>query len=109
MTGWVVLIFALIVFLGGIVGYVNAGSVASLVMGVAFATLLSVSAFAIFNGKTLGYYTALLGSSLLAAFFLYRFVSSFKLMPAGLMCLLSVAVLTILLCKRSTLIKSYTK
>lgn len=96
-----ILIYALIVFLGGIFGYVKAGSVPSLVMGVSFAAILGISAFVLFNGKKYGFYTATTATLLLAIFFLYRFLLTYKIMPAGLMCLISVAVLAILLFKRT--------
>ena len=73
LNGWITLIYALIIFLGGIFGYVKAESVPSLIMGVSFATILSMSAFMMFNEKLKGYLTALGGSSLLLAFFTYRF------------------------------------
>lgn len=102
-TGWIVLTYALLVFLGGIFGYVKAGSTASLIMGVAFAVALSTSAFAMFNEKKIGFTTAIITTLILAAFFLYRFAISFNFMPAGLMSLLSLAVLAILFVKKAKL------
>lgn len=102
-TGWIVLIYALIVFLGGIFGYVKAESVPSLVMGVIFAVILSTSAFALLNEKWIGMRAAIAATALLAAFFIYRFILTFKFMPPGLMALLSIAVLAFLLLKRSRL------
>ena len=99
-TGWIVLTYALLVFLGGIFGYVKAGSAASLIMGVAFAVALSSSAFAMFNEKSIGFIIASISTALLAAFFLYRFAISFNFMPAGLMSLLSIAVLAVLYSRR---------
>lgn len=96
-TGWIVLTYALIVFLGGIFGYVKAGSVPSLVMGVSFAAILGISAFIMSNGKKYGFSIAFAATAILTAFFLYRFLVTYKFMPAGLMCLISVAVLCWLL------------
>ena len=96
VTGWL----TLIVFLGGIFGYVKADSVPSLIMGVLFATILSVSAFMMFNQKKIGFYTGVTSSFVLFAFFLYRFVLTYKVMPAGLMCVLSLIVFVVLLLKR---------
>ena len=102
-TGWLVLIYALIVFLGGIFGYVKADSVPSLVMGVIFAVILSTSAFALLNEKWIGMKIALGATAFLAAFFIYRFFLSFKVMPAGVMAILSLAVLAYLFMKRARL------
>lgn len=99
-TGWIILAYALLVFLGGIFGYVKAGSTASLIMGVAFAVALSSSAFAMLNEKSIGFIIALISTALLAAFFLYRFAISYNFMPAGLMALLSLAVLAVLYTRR---------
>lgn len=102
-TGWIVLTYALLVFLGGIFGYVKAESTASLIMGVAFAVALSTSAFAMFNEKKIGFSMAIITTLILAAFFLYRFALSFNFMPAGLMSILSLAVLAILFVKKAKL------
>lgn len=99
--GWLVLIYGLIVFLGGIFGYVKAESVPSLVAGVVFAVALSTAAFALLNEKWIGMTLALASTALLSAFFLYRFVHTHKFMPAGLMALLSLLVLAFLIYKRT--------
>lgn len=99
-TGWIVLGYALLVFLGGIFGYVKAGSTASLIMGVTFAVALSTSAFAMFNEKKIGFSTAITTTALLVAFFIYRFAITYKFMPAGLMGLISLIILAILFAKR---------
>lgn len=99
--GWMVLAYALLVFLGGIFGYIKAGSTASLVMGVAFAVALSTSAFAMLNEKKLGHTMAVITTFILAAFFLYRFILTAHFMPAGLMTALSLITLILLVFKRS--------
>jgi uncharacterized membrane protein (UPF0136 family) len=107
--GWTILAYALLVFLGGIFGYVKAGSTASLVMGVAFAVALSISAFALLNEKKMGFAIGLITTLLLTAFFLYRFTVTLNFMPAGLMSLLSLATLTILFLKKPKLTDSSSK
>lgn len=103
LTGWIVLIYALIVFLGGIFGYIKAESVPSLIAGVLFAVILSTGAFALMNEKWIGMQIAIATTVLLGAFFLYRFTLSYKFMPAGLMVVLSAAMLAYLLIKRKSL------
>lgn len=105
-TGWMILAYALLVFLGGIFGYIKAGSTASLIMGVIFAVALSTSAFAMFNEKSIGFMMASTATSILAAFFLYRFFLSYKFMPSGLMSLCSLIVLAILYFSRHKLRRS---
>lgn len=79
-------IYALFLFVGGLIGHYKAGSFASLVMGSAFALVFGILAFQ--KGKVVNYIT--LGLTLvLLIFFGYRYSLSFKFMPAGLMCLLS--------------------
>jgi len=102
-TGWIILAYALLVFLGGIFGYVYKGSTASLIMGVVFAVALSSSAFAMFNEKSIGFIVATITTILLAAFFLYRFAITYSFMPAGLMSILSLGVLTILFIRKNKL------
>ncbi|HEV8050918.1 MAG TPA: TMEM14 family protein [Parachlamydiaceae bacterium] len=102
-TGWIVLTYALLVFLGGIFGYVKAESTASLIMGVAFAVALSSSAFAMFNEKNIGFIIASISTALLAAFFIYRFALTYSFMPAGMMSVLSLAVLAVLYSRRAKL------
>lgn len=102
-TGWLVLVYALIVFLGGIFGYVKAESVPSLVTGVVAAVVLSTGAFALLNEKWIGMQLAIGATGLLTAFFIYRFFLAYKFMPAGLMAILSLIVLSLLIVKCSRL------
>ena len=102
-TGWIILTYALLVFLGGIFGYVYKGSTASLIMGVIFAVALSSSAFAMFNEKSIGFIIALITTFILAAFFIYRFALTYSFMPAGLMSILSLGVLAILFIRKNRL------
>jgi uncharacterized membrane protein (UPF0136 family) len=99
--GIVVLAYAFLVLVGGIIGYVKAQSAVSLMTGVLSSLFLSISAFSLFKGKRIGFFFSLLLTGLLTAFFAYRLLMSHSFMPAGLMCLVSLAVLaTLLACKR---------
>ncbi len=95
MTGWIVFTYALIVLAGGIAGYFKAGSSASLIMGSVFGLLLIGSAWIILKKKMVGEYCALGLLILLDAFFIFRYLRTFHFLPAGLMSLLSLAVLII--------------
>lgn len=82
-------IYALLVLIGGVIGFVKSGSTASIVMGSIFGLLLLLSSFLIHKKLVWGLYLSILLTAFLALFFGYRFMNSYKFMPAGLMCILS--------------------
>src|SRR5262249_53292363 len=84
------IIFGLLTIAGGIVGYVKAGSVASIVAGAITGGLLLVAAFLLPEHRVAGLATALIISFLLAAQFVPKFVRTGRVMPAGIMSVLSV-------------------
>lgn len=96
----ITIIYALIVFAGGIIGYLTAGSVPSLIMGSAFGLLLLGSGWALVQRSTLGYFSATTLSAILALFFAYRFILTWKVMPAGMMAILSLVVVGMFLSSR---------
>jgi uncharacterized membrane protein (UPF0136 family) len=83
-------IFGVLTIAGGIVGYVKAGSVASIIAGVITGVLLLVAAFLLPQHAIIGLITAGIVSLLLAAQFAPKFVRTGRVMPAGLMSVLSV-------------------
>jgi len=84
------IVFGLLTIAGGIVGYVKAGSVASIIAGSITGVLLLVAAFLLPEHRTAGLATALIISLLLAAQFVPKFLRTGKVMPAGMMSVLSV-------------------
>ncbi len=92
--------YALFVLVGGLIGYVKAGSLASLTMGCFFSALLFLCAFAIYRKSVLGHVLTLALTSFLLLFFGFRFFQKLVFMPAGLMVLLSIGLLSILLIKK---------
>ena len=84
------ILFGVLTIAGGIVGYVKAGSVASIIAGSITGVLLLVAAFLLPAHRGLGLATALVISLLLAGQFVPKFFSTHKVMPAGLMSVLSV-------------------
>jgi uncharacterized membrane protein (UPF0136 family) len=84
------IVFGLLTIAGGIVGYVKAGSVASIVAGSITGVLLLVAAFLLPEHRAPGLATALIVSLLLAAQFVPKFLRSGTVMPAGVMSVLSV-------------------
>ena len=84
------IIFGVLTIAGGIVGYVKAGSVASIIAGSITGVLLLVAAFLLPEHRAIGLAIALIVSLLLAAQFVPKFIRTGKVMPAGMMSILSV-------------------
>jgi len=84
------IIFGLLTIAGGVVGYVKAGSVASIIAGSITGILLLVAAFVMPEHRVAGLATALIVSLLLAAYFTRKYLSTGAVMPAGIMSVLSI-------------------
>ena len=84
------IVFGVLTIIGGIVGYVKAGSVASIIAGSITGVLLLVGAFLLPEHRAAGLATALIISLLLAAQFIPKLLRTGRVLPAGIMSLLSV-------------------
>jgi len=84
------LVFGVLTIAGGIMGYVKARSVASIIAGTITGILLIVAAYFLPTQREIGLVLALLTSAILAGQFIPRFLRTRRMMPAGLMSLLSV-------------------
>jgi uncharacterized membrane protein (UPF0136 family) len=84
------IIFGLLTIVGGVIGYVKAGSTASIVAGAISGIVLLVAAYLLPGNVALGLVIAGLVSIALAARFIPAFMKTGKIMPAGLMAALSV-------------------
>jgi uncharacterized membrane protein (UPF0136 family) len=84
------ILFGVLTIAGGIVGYVKAASVASIVAGSITGVLLLVAAFLLPEHRSAGLATALVISLLLAVQFVPKFLQTGRVMPAGMMSILSV-------------------
>jgi uncharacterized membrane protein (UPF0136 family) len=82
--------FGVLTIAGGIVGYAKAGSVASIVAGSITGILLLVAAFLLPQHRAIGLATSFIISLLLAAQFVPKFIRTGRVMPAGMMAILSV-------------------
>lgn len=89
----IIFTYGLIVMAGGVIGYMTAGSIPSLIMGITFGLLLLGSGWALTKKSTLAHFSAVTLSTILALFFLYRFGITWKIMPAGMMAAISLLVL----------------
>jgi uncharacterized membrane protein (UPF0136 family) len=84
------LIFGALTIVGGIIGYVKAGSLPSIIAGAITGVLLLIAGALLAEHRAAGLATAFVISLLLAAQFVPKFIRTAKVMPAGLMSILSV-------------------
>jgi len=82
-------LFGVLTILGGVMGYVKAQSTISLIAGAVSGILLLLADYLLPTNLIAGLVLALVVSVLLLGQFLPRFIRTRKLMPAGLMTLLS--------------------
>lgn len=100
MAASVIFIYAVLLAVGGIVGYCKACSWPSLVMGVGSGLVMALCAWAMQKGKLPAYVVALSLSVMLSGFFGYRFFLSLHWMPSGVMMISSLFVVLTLIFKR---------
>jgi uncharacterized membrane protein (UPF0136 family) len=84
------IIFGALTIIGGVIGYVKAGSLPSIIAGSITGVLLLVAGLLLPQHRALGLTTALIISLVLAAQFVPKFFRTGRMMPAGLMSILSV-------------------
>jgi len=84
------IIFGLLTIIGGVIGFVKAGSTASIIAGSISGILLFVAAFLLPQNLAVGLILAGVVSILLAGKFVPAFLKTGQAMPAGLMSVLSV-------------------
>jgi uncharacterized membrane protein (UPF0136 family) len=84
------LIFGALTIIGGVIGYVKAGSLPSIIAGAITGILLLVAGWILPANRAAGLVVGLLVSVLLAGQFVPKFIRTGKVMPAGLMSILSV-------------------
>lgn len=84
------IVFGVLTIVGGIIGYAKAGSVASIIAGLITGILLLVAAFLLPEHFAAGLITAFIVSIFLALYFIPKLLRTGRVMPAGIMSLLSV-------------------
>jgi len=102
MTAWVVLVYGILVAVGGVMGYVKKGSTPSLIAGGISGLALVASAVAMMRGAyTVGWWISLIVALLLLGRFgKVALTNGFKMMPGGLVIILSVITIVVLLTQR---------
>ena len=99
-NGIVVMAYGIVVMLGGLIGYLTARSLPSLFAGTICGAALVAVAMCLFRDSTIAYFVSLGVTALLTGFFIFRYISTYKLMPAGIMSVLSLIVFILLLTTR---------
>lgn len=103
MTAWVILVYGLLVAAGGAMGYFKAGSLASLIAGAGSGLLLLGASVAMMKGAyQAGWWISLIVAVLLLGRFGSAALSKgFKMMPGGMVIILSLIVIAVLLTQRA--------
>jgi len=97
--GIIILVYSILVFTGGLMGFIMKHSLPSLIAGSLFGLSLLFTSIKTFAMRKWGLYASFGLILFLDAFFSYRFVISYALFPAGVMLLVSTTTLVILLLK----------
>jgi uncharacterized membrane protein (UPF0136 family) len=105
LTAWIILIYGVLVAIGGVMGYVKARSTASLLSGGIAGLLLIASAVAMMRGSSyqIGWWLALGIAILLLARFGIGSLNGFRMMPGGMVIILSIIAIIALLLGRNSL------
>jgi len=85
--------YGLCVAAGGVAGYMKAGSTASLAAGLTFGGVAILGAYLVSNNQPVGHYLVVGTAGTLTGVMGRRFMNSGKIMPAGVVTILSVAML----------------
>jgi uncharacterized membrane protein (UPF0136 family) len=83
------IVFGALTIIGGIIGYVKAGSLPSIIAGSITGLLLLIAGSLLPEHRAIGLATAFIISLFLAAQFIPKFIRTGKAMPAGMMSILS--------------------
>ncbi|MFO0888105.1 MAG: TMEM14 family protein [Isosphaeraceae bacterium] len=88
-------VYALLLAVGGVIGYTKAGSRPSLIAGIASAIVVVIALFLTTTAPRLGLGIGAVVALLLAGFFGSRFSKTGKFMPSGMMAVVSVLTLIV--------------
>ena len=89
----IVFVYAVLTMVGGIFGFVKAGSRPSLISGLLSGLLLLAAGYGLQRGQSWGLPLALVLTTAILIFFGIRFAQGHVFMPAGLMVILSILTL----------------
>ena len=94
---YTLIIYSLLLNLGGVIGFTKAGSSVSLIMGTLFGFAILGSALALVKQIRYAKAISLALSSTLLAVFVVRFIKTGAWMPAGMMTLASLIVVSLII------------
>jgi uncharacterized membrane protein (UPF0136 family) len=97
---YAVLVYGLFILFGGVIGFMKAHSWPSLIMGASFSLPLIGCAFGMLKNNLKAFNCAGVLAFMLMIFFSYRFFLTLKMMPAGMLALISLALLSFLFFKK---------
>lgn len=86
---WLILVYALLVAIGGVIGYVKVKSQQSLLSGLGSGVALAIAWYISLQNPTVGLALAAVIALALLVVFALRFRATGKFMPAGLLAILS--------------------
>lgn len=96
--------YALLIFIGGLIGHITANSLASLIASSIIALILLGCAALVWRGNLTAYYASALFTAFLLAFFAYRFFLTYKMAPGGIMAIISGILFIYLFMQRKKLV-----
>jgi uncharacterized membrane protein (UPF0136 family) len=91
--------YGVMMAVGGVIGYLKVHSKASLISGVGFGLLLLASGYGVWQGSRDSLVASAVIAALLMIIFAIRVIKTRRLMPAGMLAVLSVLALVIFLSK----------
>ena len=94
-TAMEIWIYGVIMILGGIMGFVKVGSKASLISGVGMGLALLASGYGVSRGSYDSLVVAEVIAALLLVLFAIRFAKTRRIMPVGMLAILSLAAVAI--------------
>lgn len=97
LTGGIVLAYGVIVMLGGLIAYLTTDSWISLFTATITGVALVAGGMGIMRNSIFAYLVSLGVTTVLGIFFIYRYILTEKMMPAGIMTGLSILILLLLL------------
>lgn len=103
--GLIVLLYAILVFVGGFMGFTMKGSIPSLAIGSLFGLSIVLASVLILTYRKWGLYSAFALIFLLDAFFAYRYLTTHAFFPAGMMLILTSLTIVLLVFKLAKISK----
>jgi uncharacterized membrane protein (UPF0136 family) len=91
-NAYILIIYGILISIGGIIGFIKADSIPSLIMGFSIGGISILLGILSFKKQAVGITLGGINALIMLLFFLYRFINSGKFMPAGLMVIISVIV-----------------